>query len=346
MKKLVFSLALAIVLINLASACINSADDYAVELEMANITYSLANLVNFENIIHQQNYIMQSQYSKNLASILTETQCENKTCLNLRLQMPVETKTIKIPYFSFTSSIYKKVGLQKTNYKDWTINSNENSIEVKKPGLSILATILPIKTDFIVEINKNIKECEVCDGKCLYSLIGNFCITKEIKDELNETAIILGLNSEDIFYSYKIIGKGDKTITDLSPISEETNFREALKQELVFLKTHKTINLSNEDIEKITDLAEKGKAGDSKIIKSGKWKYYYETTNKKNDILCREFSASLIPISKPKLIITNEKQIYYAIPILLTLFLFLVLIILLILGRIMSQTKKKARKEK
>lgn len=64
-------------------------------------------------------------------------------------------------------------------------------------------------------------------------------------------------------------------------VSYEGDVKEAVREVLNFLKIHKVVNLSKEDIEKIANVSKLGNAGhNGRIVKEkGEWKPYYETSN-------------------------------------------------------------------
>jgi len=368
MKKLILISILTLLLLQITSACINPTDSFAVEilLNKPDITYNLEKFSKANNIQEiEDRIICQSQYSKNLAAILSKQEYENKKYLSLRLQIPVETTTEKTPYFNFISSIIgKKVTLtqDETNYKDWiiTYSTSGKHFEFRTDRINILASELQGKYELIFEISGQLQTCQSCDGKCLHSDYGNTCINSELKEDIEDMLKFAGLinNFEDVFLSYKVIGKGERTITDLKPLEDvEINWKEATRQEIVWLRKNLILNISSEDIEEIVNLAERGKAGyNSKIVfdtENNKWNYYYNTDNPLllRAINCREFPISNLP-SKPINFNKIAISIYYLVPIILLLFLVVILVILIFVAKkiekkkVRRKTKKKTKQGK
>jgi len=346
---MVFLLTFILIFPNFSSACINSADSFALEVVFNKNSYNPNQLSALANTIQKQNsYILQSQYNRNLAAILTEMPEDNS--LSLRLQIPVETATTKIPYFSSISTITgRKINITQgtTNYKEWIIIYT-NNIEMKKEKLSIIVASLPLKYEIFLEINQKLQNCNNCEGKCVYNEYENTCITKKLESDIEDILKFSGLinNFNEVFQSYRVTGKGEKTITDLKPLDIGIDWQEAIKQELVWLKDEKIINITHQDIEEISQLSEEGKAGNSKIVysdKEEKWLYYYETPNPDlaKELNCKEFLLSDIPKNLPIIGATIGISTYYLIPIILAFLLLLTLVILFLIARTINKRKMK-----
>ena len=353
MKTGFFILLLTISLIASANACTNTLDDYAVEviLNNKNITYDLNRLFLMQNInYYKQESIMQSQYSNELASIVKESNESCTKCLLIKIQIPVETMTKEIESFSFVSSIgikeIKPVE-DKSYYNNWFITKKENDIYLKKEGIKIIISQFEKRNNILVEIDKKLGNCTDCSGKCIVSShtnsYGDLCINNELKTEIDSVLkFLINSNFNELFLNYMVIWNGKKEITDLSPKKEYFDLKEALKQELVFLKRNEIINLTDNEIENIAKLADKGKAGNSKIVYHGNvWDYYYNIFGFSKEKNCNSFPASSIPNEKPAF---SNKKSYYFVPLVIFSIVLLIMLILLLTARILN--KFMARKKK
>ena len=352
----VFLILAILAFLPIVRACANSVDYFALEVQFSKpgIDYDFGRFSHAGNyIVRDNNYIFQSQQNKNIATIISERKdrlCEE--CLNLRLQIPMETSTKKVPYFSFISSVSgKKVNMTKSNYKDWIAIFNANSqIELRKSNIYILLSSFSNRQDIIVEINEELASCEKCDGKCVSSFYGKNCIPKALKEEIESVLKNYDVinNFDELFWNYRVVGYGEKTVTDLYPSYEENiNWKDALIKELEFLKDNKIVNLSEDDIKETGSLAERGKAGDNyRIVYSKnnlgeyKWQYYYETLNTEltDELNCEDFTSSIIP--EEKMFFSKIGiPLYYLIPLVGIIILLIILAILFLIGRGIGKKK-------
>jgi len=358
MRILCFLAIFALFLISNVAACINPTDSFASEvlLNKQGANYSIEKLITAGNVIRQSGeYVFQSQYDKKLAAIVKKENTQCKNCLLIRLQMPVETKTGEISYFSIASSIIgKNINLSQdtTNYKDWLIRYS-SSIELKKEKISITISSANNKYDLIIEIDENLSDCKSCDGKCVYSQYGETCIGKELKDSIEDVLKFSGLidNFDDLFYSFKVIGKGNKIETDLQASAQvDVDWKEALREELVWLKKHSIIEIADKDIENIAILSKEGTAGNSKIAYSqgkDRWMYYYETENPllSKEFNCNEFSFSAIPEETPSFGL-EKISLYYLVPIVIIGLFVLILLALFLISLVINKRDKIKRVRK
>ncbi len=348
MKKVILFF-LIFIMSGFVDGCINTQDDFAVEVVVEN--YSFLPFSSAQNYYYLNgSYIILSDYSKKIAAKLSkDNYCDD--CLSIKLQIPVQLKVREVPYLNIVSSIYnKKINLKEgvTNYKDWSILKTEDSIELKKNKVNIFIGIVKNKYDLIIEINEELKNCEICDGYCISGGGYNVCIPKNIKEDIEGVLVFTGLIKDfrNIFGLYRIAGYGKKLIEDLEPDinPKKIDWEEAMRQELVFLNKNKVIDLDKEDIERIVSLSKQGKAGNSKIVyDNGEWKYYYELENveilpKEN---CQEFLKTNMP--KNPVDFNGGISLYYIVPLFITLALVIFIFILILIGRFIVNRKFKKK---
>ncbi|MEK6820434.1 MAG: hypothetical protein AABX71_01865 [Nanoarchaeota archaeon] len=359
MKKTLFTaIVLSLLCLPLTAACVNPTDSFASEvvLNKPETYYNLGRFLKAENFLYEDGrYIFQSQYNKNLATILSEISspvCKTN-CLSVRLQIPLDEAEFKSYYLSVISSVVgKEISLKEEtdNYKGWSIISGKTSLELKKNQINILISSLDRRSDIIIEINEKLKICGGCDGKCVYTAEGNKCITREMKEDIEEIMKFLGLINKfsDLFSSYRAV-EAEKTIADLKPAIEPyIDWEEAMKQELVNLKAKGIIDIEDKDIEKIAWLSERGRAGhNSRIVYSEKdreWKYYYDTENPVliRGVGCEEFPAKNLPRKALDFRKLNFST-YYLIPGMIAFFLAVIFVILYFIARKITKMKGKRR---
>jgi len=367
MKNLYFfCLILLISLISVFSVsalCINTADNYAVEvlLNKPDISYDLNVFDNAQNvIIKEHQYILKSNYNPHLALILEKVSSPLQG-LSIRLQIPVKSEEENLPYLKISSTgatgIINLTG--EDNFNGWKISCVSGSppaqCEFDKGKTSILSSMIsPNKYEVVIETREELGDCISCDGRCLILPGGSKCINRNLRDDIGSVLKYSGLVSsvEEVFLSYKLISSGNAIIIDLSPESStDIDWQEAIKQELRNLNRNSVISITEQDIEEISKLSKKGSAGQNLRIVYGEdkdgeqsWLYYYETkfpilTSLKN---CNEFPSSLVPTGM-LIFSSSEISTYYLIPLILTLTLIFLLVILIFIARMINLQKRKKK---
>jgi len=362
MKKLFLFAILLTLLPSVLASCINSADDYAVEvaLNKPGIEYDLSKLNNAQNvIIDNGKYVLKSDYSSSIATILEEQSSlttGSSSGLSVRLQIPLKAKDKTVPSLKFLSTSLKgKLNISEDNYNGWRISCvSGNPIpqcEFKK-GLTVISAGLVShnKYEATIETNEDLKQCaSSCDGRCISSV----CIDKQLKTDIESIMKYSGLasNFDEATSSYRLISSGNIQTIDLVPeTSEETDWKSALSQELKSLRTSKIILITESEISEISLLAEQGAAGiNSRIVygedSQGKegWFYYDKTkfptlTTLRN---CKEFPVSMIPAGELSFNTNIIVPTYYLVPIIIALSLILLFTFLLIIARLVEKNQRK-----
>jgi ribosomal protein S8 len=362
----VFSFLTVLSVYSVSAVCLNSYDNYAAEvvLNKPEITYNVAILSTAQNIMFQDNkYVLQSDYSPNLASIL-ESQSGLTTGLSVRLQIPVKSEQETLPYFKFGTTITKgKLNVSGDDYNGWEVSCIKGTpipqCEFTKGKTDILASLISSgRHDITIETSEDLKNCDNCDGVCLRTSEPK-CINKQLKDDvtdvLNHSGLISSFN--ELTSSYKILASGNRITENLEPLAkQDINWNEAMRQELVRLRGYNIISLSDEDVEQIANLSEEGKAGQNLRIVYGEdvndqkvWLYYKDT---KFPILtklvnCNEFPLSSMPGGV--LAFSKQKQqipTYYLVPIMITAFLLLLFIILIVIARLIDRRRNLRKRKK
>ena len=365
MKKLFLFTILTIILTLLPlvmASCINSADDYAVEvvLNKPGIEYDISKLNNAQNIIIDNGkYILKSDYSSSLATILEEQSSlttGSSSGLSVRLQIPLKAKDKTVPSLKFLSTSLKgRLNISEDNYNGWHISCVSGNptpqCEFKK-GLTLISAglVSQNKYEATIETNENLIKCtSACDGRCISSL----CIDKQLKTDIESIIKYSGLaiSFNEIALSYRLISSGNIQTIDLVPeTSEEIDWKSAVSQELTFLRTSKIILITDSEISEISLLAEKGAAGiNSRIIYgedtqgSEGWFYYDETkfptlTTLRN---CKEFPVSMIPAGDLSFNSNIIVPTYYLVPAIIAASLFLLFIFMIVIARLVEKNQRK-----
>ncbi|MBU3913277.1 MAG: hypothetical protein KKB21_03475 [Nanoarchaeota archaeon] len=365
--KITLTLTLILTLIFLPSvlaSCINSADDYAVEvvLNKPGIEYDLKALNNAQNIfINNGRYILKSDYSSSLAAILEEQTgltTLQSSGLSVRLQIPVKAKSTIVPNLKFVSTGLKgMLNVSEEPYNGWKISCVDGNpipqCEFKK-GLTTISAGLVGQTKYeaTIETNENLKECSSsCDGRCIGS-INMKCIDKQLKDDIESMMKHSGLakSFDEIASSYRIISSGNIQTTDIAPeTSTEIDWETALSQQLRFLRLNKIIAITDLEIEQISSLAQAGAAGINSRIIYGEdphgnetWLYYDKTTFPALTTLknCKEFPLSSIPAGTLAFNTNISIPTYYLVPIIISISLITLFIFLLAVARLVNKNQK------
>lgn len=367
--KTLLSLAIILTLLSLpviSAECINSADDYAVEvvLNKPGIGYDLTKLDNAKNILISNNqYILRSDYSSSLATILeksSDLQCNSLPGLSVRLQIPLKAEEKSFPYLRFTSPpITGSLNISEDIYNDWKVScvlgNPTPQCEFKKDKTTISANLAGGKYEITLETKENLKSCALCDGICIGSsekkCIGKLLMA-DVEDILKHSGLIDSF--EQLVTSYKRFTTGNAIITDLSSeTTNEVDWSKAISQELNFLKINNILFITGQDIDQISELAKQGAAGtNSRIVfgedKDGneKWMYYSQTkfpslTKLQN---CKELSISQIPAGSLSFSGSSNLSSYYAIPIAITSSLLILFFILIVSARLIDSRRKRKLK--
>lgn len=367
MRQIIFFIALIcfslLFISQVSSICLTSTDDYASEviLNKPGTSYNLNMLINAKNIIKEgDKYILQSVYNQSLAVIL-EKQADlisGASALSIRLQLPLKIVKKQIPYFKFSTTLSNvKLNMSDKEYDGWKINCLEGfptpQCEFTKDKTSILVSLVSSsKYDISIETNEQLSDCGMsCDGICM-GTSEKKCIERHLKNDIQDILKHAKLVSvfEEMLSSYRILGTGSILIEDLAPETQiSIDWKAAMNQELEILRKQNIISLSDSDINNITILADKGTAGNSRVVYSKDqngtemWLYYpdslFPTLNKLKN--CNDFSVSLLPAGSLSFDKQQRISTYYLIPLLITIFLFLLFLILIIIARLIDNRKKR-----
>jgi hypothetical protein len=367
MKKL-FLLFIITVLIAIPASVFGLAsltsDDYAVEvvLNKPGIEYNLASFNNANNVAVRDNgFILQSKYSPNLGTILEEINglaCSQTSGLSIRLQIPVKMQEENVPYFKFVSTSIKGAlnWTDEKSYNGWEVscisgNPVPECVFTKQETTITVSRVASNRYEATIETTKKLGSCTSCDGKCIISQEPK-CIDKSLKNDIEDILKHFKVisNFDEIVLSYRVVISGTRVIDVIVPEkSLDIDWKDALRQELSELRSDNVIAITMDDIEKISSLAEQGKAGANERItycedknQESKWIYYSDTkspvlTTTKN---YREFPFSSIPTSMMSFS-SGEISTYYLIPAIITSFLVVLFIILIVVARIVDNSSKK-----
>lgn len=346
-----------------SAACVNSADDYAVEvvLNKPGVESNLNLLNSAKNVLIEENkYILQSEYNPNIAVIL-ENQHGVVSGLSFRIQIPVKSEKKTLPLLKFSSSSARGfLNISDKVYNGWKISCVEGSpipeCEFSKENTIVSVNLVSSKKyDVVIETTEDLKVCGGCDGACV-GTIEQRCISqalkKDIEDILKHSGVARSLN--ELLESYRIISLGTAEKTEISPqYQQPIDWKQAVEQELFRFKQDGIILMSDSDVAEISNLAEQGKAGQNSRIVYGqdtsgreRWLYYYETKfpTLVNLISCYDFPISLVPTGAVSF--SGEQPIiktYYLVPLILTASMIFIFLVLLVVARTIDKSQKKKR---
>ncbi len=325
---------LSIAVSNLGDACLTSSDEYAVEIVVPD--YNLGEVAKLSQIVDRR-YMSVSQYNPNLLVIAEES--SSPQGLSVRLQLATEKHEIKRPYLKVFSAY--SLGTLKGNipspFLGWRISCFGETCNFKGNDVSISARQLKDSGELTFEITKELAECtDLCTGGCLLLLKKNVCIDRQTQNDIDRVLKHANITegASSLFSSYRVGNSEGIVIIDLIPsYNFLIDWREAMREELVFLRARNVIKMSNEKLEQAVVLAVRGHAGDAyRIVQdsnTGSWTY----ANRVPDIVvstdreCKSYSIR----QEPSAGLGDAKiSFFYLVPLILgavAVFLFLVLII-------------------
>ncbi len=354
MKRLIYSL-LALIFLALpvasAASCLTSSEEFAAEVVVPN--YDLQAIASLGRSF-SSSIVASSQYDdKSLLVILSEVSVPRG--LSIRLQRPTEAREVTKPHLKFIS--YSAAGMLRQplakSYYGWDIQCAEKECAFEKEFMAITAPRESSGHGVAVEINEALTNCSgSCSGFCMSLSSSSYCIPAKMKQDLD--AIFkyanLSLSFRDALSSYRLVGTDGIAVRDIvASDSKLLDWREAMRQEMVYLDAANIIDISKNDIEKIALLAEEGRAGNNYRIvfdePSSQWEYYDRTLEPlfSSERDCKSYESSQ---KTPKLMPQKKIGTFYVIPIMLGAIGIVILIALIVIARIIMHTPSSARKNK
>lgn len=328
-----------------AQSCLTSSEDYAAEVVVP--SYSLPDIL----VMAQKegaNYIMRSQYNSGLITLLSEI--NNPIGLSVRLQLPTEINEVRRPHIRFISSSAPGTIREPHEriFSGWKIQCNVDECLFEKDLVSVTAPRTGPASEIFVEINQELASCSsTCSGVCFKTNSDQKCIDSSIKRDLDILMRYINASSDitPLFNSYRIIGTEGIVVIDIvSSSSYAPDWKEAMRQELVFLKTNGVITLSREQIEDIVSLTRQGRAGQNYRIvldQNNTWRYANDIPQAllSEDRDCKSYA---LPVLIPK---NTDEGYFYLVPLFLLAAGILVFILLIIIARLMNSSHRRDRRK-
>jgi len=340
--KLIAIFLISLAIANAGPSCLKSSEEYAVEAVIP--SYDSLKL---QATAHRTSslYFLPAQYGNDLIALYKQTSKPNG--LSIRIQAPTEIKEIREPSFSFVSESATGTPHSdlNSNFNNWRTICNEGGCELRGEDITIITTSEPSPRT-TVEIRRSLNQCSTdCSGACIQLPEGPMCIDRQLK--LNIDIMLryaqISNNLEELLKDYRILSTGGISVKTIeSETSLNLNWREALRQELVYLNNNGIITLSRDDIESISDLASPGQAGQNyRIIfneEEQNWIYYDKSPNPSltGDRDCKAYSL----INETQQTI-DERTLFYLLPLYFAIGIITSLVLLIILGRIITRKAKK-----
>ncbi len=329
-----------------SSSCLASSDDYAAEVVIP--SYESIRIASLQKS-SGDTYIFSSQYSPSLITLVRET--DIPPGLSVRLQVPTKIESVEQPHIRLVSNSPKNMRDKfSLLFLGWRIECETTQCIFNKNLASIKATRKISGSEVTIEITKPLEPCSSkCYGICLEVHTKQYCIDNALKQDIDSILRYANI-SDNLAYllgNYQIIGSGSIVLLDIVPTETTSiDWREAMRQELVFLKNQGIVNVENEDIEEISQLSKGGQAGQNYRIvynsKNSTWAYY---DNLPDAILisdrdCRAYLSPEEPlVLKPK----QGIALFYVIPMLITLASLTALTILIVIARFINKPLRKKR---
>lgn len=342
--------------------CRMTADDYATEvlLNRDYVDYNLDSLKNADNVLkYNGKYAFKSFYGNNLYTITSEqedTSAKNpskKKLLSVRLQIPLSKVEENISYFRITSFRRFNYADLDSNVKGWIKACNEkaDSCVFEKEDISITIE----KKDnafsgYIYFLNPQFDACYNtgdCNGKCMYFSSERRCISRAVIEEIDNLILSIGIaNNFDDFVMSRKTETGAYSISKLIPGNNGTiKWEDAMKEELLWLKGHDMIHITERDIMEIAILSGAGKVLGNKVLygvnEAGSlaWTYHVNENSRtagKDD--CEEFPPETAGITG--FIAFDTKLLnkaYVLVPLIFAGFIVLLILILFIAAKILDK---------
>ncbi len=325
------------------AACLTSSDEYAVEVVVPN--YTIFGISQFAQI-KGTSYQTLSQYSPKLLAQFKES--KDISGLDIRIQIPTKSTQIRKPYtrlvsFSVPGTIRSSGA---STFAGWSGVCNDITCAYDKNNVRVTGD--RSSNQVIVEFNMELPACSSsCLGTCFAGPKESKCLALPIKRDLDQIVRYLNASStfDPLLQSYRSGDSDYLLLDDIAPIeSVSTDWREAIKQELVFLDARGIVSISPSDIQSISSIASQGLAGHNHRIvydsSDNSWKQYSQANGSTltTDIDCSTYT---LPIIKEP----AKLKTYYLIPLILIIFGLVLLIILVITARIVSHNRKHVRKK-
>jgi len=305
--------------------------------------------------------------------------------LSVRVQIPVNKIREKIRYLKLVSKSVngkpKKEFVGRSSFGNWQMKcTEEEDSETKemiiseciftKEGMNLKVIPEEGKIDKYtveIEIFKDLPSCELkddkkeCKGYCVYSGGMSACIQESKKNEIENILIYTGLikNFDELVNAYSVIKNGIITETKAIPnYPAEKNIEDiiwssALKKELVWMKENDIIGITNGDINKISEFVKQGRAGvNNRIVYAkdkigeAKWIYYKDSIEPEllDEKICDEYN---IDSGITGLVVIDKKNVnlYYLVPIVITIILILLIFVAILFARLRHEIKKNKERQ-
>lgn len=324
--------------------CLTPSNEFAVEVVVSD--YSLNELAHVMNR-YVNLFYGASQQNSELITLISETRDPNG--LSIRIQEPTELVSLKQPKYRFIVNV---PGLTKSTYPgyylSWKVNCLFNNCVFSRDPNTV--SVDKGREEVVVEVNQEIEACSPsCDGVCFSTGEESLCIPRKMQKDFEQVLYFTNSskNLSDFIARSRIVAAQGPAATDIRSINGiEYSFENALREELVYLKNNRVINLSDEDLREIVALAERGHAGHNyRIVNDGeRWTYYNraEGSSLTSELDCRAFSL----VEQDGVTSSTTKNLFYVIPAVLTVVAVILLVILNIIARALTSRQKSHRVEK
>ncbi len=351
-----------------ALECSSSSDDYAVEvlINKPETNFNLDVLSDAINIsIIEDSYVYRSRIDSNVYVILNPSEEDNGVLA--RFQLPTKLVNDKIEKVEIFSDAVISMPFENLLLSSAGFTCRGKSCSLKLPNVSVSLNELA-NTHYSVDVSLyNLKEqycssMNPCYGYCLPYQGKTVCIGEEYANIIGDIFSRSKITRDfDSFVSIASVSFGiDDTSSIIPDYSGTVDWKEVVKGELENLRFYSIIQIGNEDIERISEISDAGKAGSNNMIIWGedennveKWIYANKAKNYFPTKETNECTATNLP-SFVSYVIFEEKSdswsildlpTYYLVPVILTMSLFFILIVLVVVARIIS-IERRPRKSR
>ncbi len=329
-----------------SASCLTSSEQFASEVVIPN--YNFAE-VPFLGEKFGSSYILSSQYNSDLLVVLQETDFPKG--ISIKLQIPTEAKPTNIPTFKITSSSF--TGSLKENlaptYVGWQVLCSPTECVFEKGEIKMTAQKIK-EQELVIEISKQLSSCSAaCSGICFSTDEDSKCIDSKIRSDLDIILKYSNLskNTRELLDSYNASTSKDAISEIIPAINLAIDWKEAMRQELVFLSEINIIEITRVDIEKISSLSKKGQSGQNNRIVFDPifsfWRYYNEI---ENATLTTKQDCTIYKTLRESSEEKNEPvNTIYLVPLIITMAALISFLILLIIAKIIISFNKEREKK-
>jgi len=352
MRVLVVIFAVLLSLQSVWASCLTSSEEYAVEVV---IPSQFAGRIPSEAVALGEWYAFPSTYDSQLLVLLKQTRTPEG--LAVRLQLPTTIEENTQPHLKLLST--SAPGVVKSNLADtvgrWSVRCTDSECTFTQDAFTITAETRGTPREVTLDISEPLAPCsDACSGACIATPTTSRCLPQRYESDIETLLRLANISDsfEELLASYRVLGSEELVIIDIVPsVSPLVNWEEAVRQELVTMRSEGALTLPREDIEAIARLARRGQAGQNYRIVfdtvQDAWMYYDQTVNpsltaERDCTPYTSLAGEPIPLGAQ-----NEPiSLFFLVPLALGIVGILLIILLALVARLMTYRSRRGMRVK